>query len=118
MSDEFKEWPRVVMKLSDLTPAEYNPRKISKKAFKGLKTSLDYFGRVDLIVYNERTGNIVGGHQRYKVMIEADEEEDEVIVIDVSEEEEIAINVALNNEKNKGLHYYYPVSIHLDTLDT
>ncbi|MDD2300189.1 MAG: hypothetical protein PHU69_11195 [Fermentimonas sp.] len=29
------------------------------------------FGYVEPIVWNEETGNIVGGHQRYKILLEA-----------------------------------------------
>ena len=54
-----------------LMPAKYNPRKDLKPgdpAYEKIKRSLRDFGYVDPIVWNEVTGNIVGGHQRYKVL--------------------------------------------------
>ena len=55
-------------KLSDLTPADYNPRQISDRALSGLRESVTRFGLVQPIIVNERTGNVVGGHQRRKVL--------------------------------------------------
>lgn len=54
-----------------LNPAAYNPRKDLKPGdpeYEKLKRSLDTFGCVEPIVWNERTGNVVGGHQRLKVL--------------------------------------------------
>lgn len=56
----------VALKLSDLKPAEYNPRKISADQLKNLKKSIEEFGDLSGIVFNRRTGNVVGGHQRLK----------------------------------------------------
>jgi len=50
--------------LSQLKPANYNPRKISDKAAAGLKKSIKKFGDISGIVWNKRTGNLVCGHQR------------------------------------------------------
>jgi len=59
------------MKLSDLKPAEYNPRVITETAFEGLKYSLSEFGDISGITFNKRTGNLVSGHQRVKAIINA-----------------------------------------------
>jgi DNA modification methylase len=56
------------MKLSDLKPADYNPRKISDKQLEMLRKSLDEFGDLSGIVFNRRTGNVIGGHQRLKCL--------------------------------------------------
>ncbi|MDQ7818847.1 MAG: hypothetical protein RDU14_17600 [Melioribacteraceae bacterium] len=58
------------MKLSDLKEAPYNPRDISEEALKGLSTSIGEFGDLSGIVFNERTGNLVAGHQRIKALKE------------------------------------------------
>lgn len=50
--------------LEQLTPAEYNPRMISGHDFKSLVDSIGKFGDMSGLVFNRRTGNIVGGHQR------------------------------------------------------
>ena len=57
--------------ISQLNPATYNPRKDLKPGdpeYNKLKRSIQEFGYVEPIVWNKRTGNIVGGHQRYKVL--------------------------------------------------
>ena len=60
------------LKLKDLNPASYNPRKELKPGdpeFEKLKRSITEFGYVELIVVNERTGNtVISGHQRLSVM--------------------------------------------------
>jgi len=58
------------MKLSDLKAAKYNPRKISKEAMDGLKHSIEEFGNIADITYNQRTGNLVCGHQRVAALKE------------------------------------------------
>lgn len=54
------------MKIKDLTPAPYNPRKITPKQLDALGMSMKEFGDLSGIVKNIRTGNLVGGHQRLK----------------------------------------------------
>ena len=92
----------VKMKLADLKPAEYNPRKITDEAFAGLGNSISRFGILSHIVWNKRTGNIVGGHQRYKHLVEMGEIETEVIVVDLDDNEEVALNITLNNKAIRG----------------
>jgi len=92
----------VKMKLSDLTPAVYNPRKISDTAFAGLGKSISRFGLLSYIVWNKRTGNIVGGHQRYKQLTDMGELETDVVVVDLDDNEEVALNITLNNPNIRG----------------
>jgi site-specific DNA-methyltransferase (adenine-specific) len=89
-------------KLADITPASYNPRSISKDALAGLTSSISRFGLVEPIVWNKRTGNIVGGHQRFKVLSAQGVEETTVVVIDMPENEEVALNITLNNPAIQG----------------
>lgn len=56
--------------LSGLKPAPYNPREIPDEAFAGLGESLKSFGDISGIVFNRRSGNLVSGHQRVKVLVE------------------------------------------------
>ena len=83
--------------LGELIPADYNPRMISDPAMAGLEASIKRFGLVEPVVWNERTGHVVGGHQRLKVLGRMGETETEVIVVDLPESEERALNVTLNN---------------------
>lgn len=56
------------MKLSELTGHPQNPRKISKEKLAMLEKSLKEFGDLSGIIYNRKTGHLVGGHQRQKVL--------------------------------------------------
>ncbi len=58
--------------LSDLSPADYNPRTITDAARKGLQKSLTEFGDLSGVVYNSRTGNLVAAHQRREALLESD----------------------------------------------
>ena len=54
------------MKIKDLKPADYNPRKISDKKLGMLDKAMREFGDLSGVVFNRKTGNLVGGHQRIK----------------------------------------------------
>ncbi|MGP4063076.1 ParB N-terminal domain-containing protein [Halobacillus sp. H74] len=84
------------MDIKKLKPSDYNPRKISDSEIEKLKNSIKEFGYVDPIIINKRTGNIVGGHQRYKALEDLGFEKVDVIVLDVGAGKEKALNVALN----------------------
>lgn len=56
------------MKISDLKPSPNNPRIIGKIALTGLGFSLEEFGGLSGIVFNTKTGHLVCGHQRIKVI--------------------------------------------------
>ena len=85
------------MKIADLLPADYNPRRISDKALKGLRASLERFGELGGIVWNEQTGHLVGGHQRVKALAALNVDEADVRVVNLPLAEEKAANVALNH---------------------
>jgi hypothetical protein len=87
----------LVVPLVKLKPAPYNPRKIDRAALAGLAKSMERFGVVQPIIWNERSGYIVGGHQRLKVLERKKVREVAVVVVDLDETEERALNVALNS---------------------
>ena len=58
------------IKITDLKPAEYNPRRISDEDYQKLKNSISTFGLVDPIIVNLKNMHIVGGHQRYDVLLD------------------------------------------------
>jgi ParB-like nuclease family protein len=89
--------PIRVVPLSELKPAPYNPRTISQDALNGLAASLERFGVVEPIIWNQRSKNIVGGHQRFEVLKQRGDAEAQVIVVDLSDADEKALNVTLNN---------------------
>jgi hypothetical protein len=90
------------MRLADLEKADYNPRSITAEAMKGLRKSLSEFGLVQPIIWNKRSGNIVGGHQRYDAMVSQGQTETEVIVVDLDDTKEKALNLSLNNQAISG----------------
>ena len=85
--------------VSEIKPAKYNPRKDLKPgdpSYEKLKRSMTEFGYVEPIIWNEETGQIVGGHQRYKILLEQGHLEVECVVVKLSPDKEKALNVALN----------------------
>ena len=87
-----------------LNAAKYNPRvdlQPEDEEYKRLKRSIEVFGYVEPIIWNERTGNIVGGHQRLKILISQGYKEIETSCINVSEEDEKVLNVSLNKVKGR-----------------
>ena len=58
----------VPIRLNEIVPAEYNPRKISNKEYNNLENSLDEFGLVDPIIINLNNNRIISGHQRFDIL--------------------------------------------------
>lgn len=82
-----------------LLPASYNPRKDLQPGdpeFEKLKRSVEEFGYVEPIIWNKRTGVVVGGHQRLKVLQHLGYTEVDCVILDLDEQKEKALNVALN----------------------
>ena len=102
------------IKLTEITPAGYNPRLISEEDYGRLKNSIEHFGLVDPIIINLKNNRIIGGHQRYDVLLDeynlnGDYEELDLLKLgDIglvfldtelkmdSEDREKALNLALN----------------------
>lgn len=85
--------------ISTIRPAAYNPRvdlRPGDPDYEKLRRSIDEFGFVEPLVWNERTGSLVGGHQRLKILRARGDTEVEVSVVDLDPDREKALNVALN----------------------
>ena len=65
------------IKITDLKPAEYNPRRISDEDYQ--KNSISTFGLVDPIIVNLKNMHIVGGHQRYDVLLDQSMEDNDFL---------------------------------------
>ena len=105
--------------IEKLNPATYNPRKDLKPGdpeYNKLKRSIQEFGYVEPIVWNKHTGNIVGGHQRYKVLLDMGMAEVDCVVVDLDATKEKALNLALN--KIQGDWDYEKLKDLLQELDT
>ncbi len=92
-------WQLKTYKLADLTDYYKNPRSLSEKEFKQLKTSLDKFGMIDKPIVNLDAGNtIIGGHQRKHVLEASGVSECECWVPDreLTEREVEELNIRLN----------------------
>ena len=84
---------------ADLLPADYNPRKDLKPGdaeYEKLKRSIEQFGYVEPVIWNQTTGRVVGGHQRLKVLMDMGMTEVDCVVVSMDEEKEKALNIALN----------------------
>jgi hypothetical protein len=88
--------------LASMKPAPYNPREIGGEELDALKFSLEKYGMVEAIVWNERGGNIVGGHRRYEILKAANQSDGWAFVVDLDEIEERMLNLTLNNPGAQG----------------
>ena len=85
--------------IEKINRALYNPRKDLKPGdseYEKLRRSIEEFGSVEPLVWNRRTGNLVGGHQRLKVLQAMGRDSVEAVVVDLPLEREKALNIALN----------------------
>jgi len=90
--------------VSEINPAAYNPRvdlKPTDPEYQKLEKSISTFGYVDPIVWNEKTGNLVGGHQRLKILIAQGLNEIEASVVSLSLKQEKLLNITLNRNKGR-----------------
>ena len=82
-----------------INPAPYNPRKNLKpddSEYQKLLRSIDEFGYIDPLIWNKKTGNLAGGHQRFKILMAKGLKEIDVSVVDLPIEKEKLLNIALN----------------------
>ena len=94
-----------VLPLADLKPARGHPRRVlspNSAAYKKLKASLAAFGLVEPLVWNERTGHIVAGGARLRILAELGYTEVPVSVVRLSPAREKALAVMLDNPKAQG----------------
>jgi len=83
-------------KISELSPAKYNPRTISSDSLGRLTKTLSERGNLQPITWNAKTGNIVGGHQRLKCYSALGKDEVDVWAVWLDDAQEKAANIALN----------------------
>lgn len=96
---EFRKLP-----IGQVKPAPYNPRVKLKRTdaeFIKLQKSITQFGVVEPIVWNQRTGHAVGGHQRLSVLKTLKYTHVDVAVVDLPLEQEKVLNIALNKISGK-----------------
>lgn len=87
------------MRVEDLKFAPYNPRvdvKTDTVFYNKLKNSIETFGVVEPLVFNKKTGYVVGGNQRLSILKDLGLKEVEVVIVDLPIDKEKILNVALN----------------------
>ena len=87
------------VKISELKPSEYNPRKWSEDQLQKLRESLEKFGVVDPLIVNShpsRTNIVIGGNMRLKVLKDMKYTEVPVVYLNLDEAKERDLNVRLN----------------------
>lgn len=86
--------------------APYNPRQIDDHARKKLLDNIKKKGLLDALVWNKRTGNLVGGHQRLSILDDLSTTGAnytlDLAVVDLSDKEEKEQNIFFNNPSAQG----------------
>lgn len=110
LSKYFKSETREISR-SEITPADYNPRTISKEARALIKQSIKANGVIGGMVWNEYTGNLVSGHQKLAILDELqkydpDTKENDYLlkveVVQVDEKREKELNIFFNSPSAQG----------------
>lgn len=94
--------------ISKINPAPYNPRKDLKPGdpeYDMLLKGMTEFGLVEPLIWNKRTGTLVGGHQRISALDSLEKNKDyslRVACVDLDEKTEREQNVFFNNPEAQG----------------
>ena len=95
--DKHMEWKE--LKIDDLKPAEYNPRKKLKagdKEYEKIKNSILEFGYVEPVIVNFDM-TVIGGHQRLTVLKDLGYDIVQAVMVHIEDEAKVkALNIALN----------------------
>jgi len=96
--NESARWKVIELTVAELSAGRWdsNPRVMPPHEAEALKGSIERFGVVEPLVWNERTRRLVGGHQRLDALQALGEQKAPVVVVDFDEWEEKALNLALN----------------------
>jgi len=85
--------------VDSINPAPYHPRlrlRPEDPRYRSILGSLDTFGLVEPLVFNERTGHLVGGHVRFEILRARGDKTVLCSVVDLPPDREKALNLALN----------------------
>lgn len=109
------------IKISDLKPADYNPRRLTEKQYRSLRKSLVEFGAVEPAVVNThpgREGIIVGGHQRIRVWKEMGRDTYPCVEVNLPLHKEKELNVRLNRNTGEwDMDMLANLFDHMDLMD-
>lgn len=115
---QFQKFEMRVIDRRDIKLADYNPRVISDHARRQLKTVIQEVGLIQPLIWNQRNGVLVSGHQRLSAMDSLEKYRPDgkksytlqVAVVDLDGRQERRMNVFLNNQSAMG-------EFDLDALD-
>jgi hypothetical protein len=120
MQTKYQKFQAQTINRSQIKGAAYNPRKIGVNEAKALRKSIKIHGLVDTLIYNKRTGNLVGGHQRLEQLDALEGTKDyelTLAVIDVPLKQEKEINIILNNPSVQGEYDFEAMKLLLPDVD-
>ena len=106
----------VERKISELIPAEYNPRYISDEQLGHLKASIQRFEAVEPVLVNmhpDRKNIIISGHQRIKAAKSLGMTEFPCVELNLDRDKERELNIRMN--KNTGGWDWDELANHFDT---
>lgn len=95
----------MAIRRSQIKNCPYNPRVIDAHARKKLKGGIKALGLVEPLVWNERSGNAVGGNQRLGILDDLSTDTEyliDVARIDVDDKTEKKLVLLLNNQSAQG----------------
>lgn len=93
-------------KIRELNRATYNPRidlMPGDSEYENLRQSILKYGVVIPVIWNKRTNNVIGGHQRLTILENEGETEVDVSVVDLDDIQEKQLNIALNKIEGEGI---------------
>lgn len=108
--------------IKNINPNKENPRQIHDDNINKLTNSLNEFGLVEPIIINTKTNEIIGGHQRYKILLDeynSTSKNKELFILNLgdiswvfsetdlkirSKDHETALNITLNNDMAMGVY--------------
>jgi len=102
-------------KISELIPAEYNPRYITDEALEHLKASIQRFEAVEPVLVNmhpDRKNIIISGHQRIKAAKSLGLETFPCVELNLDKDKERELNIRMN--KNTGAWDWDELAVHFD----
>ena len=104
--------------ISELIPAEYNPRYITDEALEHLKASMQRFDAVEPVLVNmhpERKNIIISGHQRIKAAKSLGLKTFPCVELSLDKDKERELNVRMN--KNTGDWDYDELAVNFEVDD-
>jgi len=106
MNNQFQVSRSALVSRKSIKEHPLNPRSITPQARARLKAGIQKFGVLgSAFIINEKTGNLLGGHQRLSIMDDLNGSKNydvRVDFIDVTESQEKEILVLLNNQSAAG----------------